>query len=84
MGYLLTNTALELLPLRQQVYCNRVLDFFPVNNFVHRAHWTHCTGGTSAHNEFKFGSVSCTLSLVVTNRVFCFFGLLSVCLFLSA
>ena len=34
--------------------------FFSVNNFVHNF-------GTLARNEFKFCSLSCTLSLLITN-----------------
>ena len=44
-----------------------VLDFFPVNSCVHRIHWTNLTGSSFVHNQFKVCSVSCTLSLVITN-----------------
>ena len=41
--------------------------FFPGNNFVHRTHWTHLTGGTLFHNELKICSAPCRLSLVLMN-----------------
>ena len=55
--------AFLIYPCDKQGYYNRVLGFFPVLNFV--------TGlivrlMTLVHNQFKFCSVSCILSLVVT------------------
>ena len=61
LGLKFTFSRFDFWFLISEGYCSRVLDFFPVNNIVHRT-----PRDTVVHNDFKFLSVSCAFVLEVT------------------